>query len=154
VISAQEELDKYIDILGLAIDCKFKPWDGDGEACLKWDATLKHRGSTVLACEYTAGIGHCPSYPAAVAWDECRRGVSVTGKAILPHTRDFVQSLCIDSDALSYAGFECWARDLGYDTDSRKAEAMYRKCLDHGIRLRAAIGGVKFDQLCYLASQL
>lgn len=156
-ITAQEQLDKHIDSLGLTIDCKFKPWSGKGEACLKWDVTLRHRGDRVLTCEYTAGIGHAPSYPAAAAYDECRTGYSAgigRTKPILPDIKDFVQSICLESSALDYRSFEDWAREYGYDEDSRKAEKMYRECLQHGIMLRASLGGEKFDHLCHLCSQL
>lgn len=154
-VTAQEELDKYIDILGLTIDCKFKPWDGKGEPRLKWDVTLRHRGDRVLACEYTAGVGHCPSYPAEVSLDECRTGYAYGSKRpILVDTADFVQSLCLEASALDHGSFEDWAREFGYDEDSRKAEKIYRECLQHAIMLRAMLGSEKFDHLCHLCSQL
>ena len=158
-ITAQEELDQYIDRIGLSIDCKIKPWDGTGEACLKWDVTLLHHRDSVLTCEYTAGIGHAPSYPSAAAYDECRTGYaagigSFRNRRIMPLIRDFVQSICLEASALDYASFEDWAREYGYDEDSRKAEKMYRLCLKHAIMLRASLGREKFDHLCYLCSQL
>lgn len=153
-MTAQEELDKHISHVGLDVHSKFIPWDGNGEPELKWGVTVYRLSETLLTCEYTAGIGHAPSYPAMAAHDECRTGKSVTGKAILPDSRDVIQSLCIESSALDYGCFEDWARDLGYDTDSRKAEAIYRECLQHAIMLRARLGSEKFDHLCHLSSQL
>jgi hypothetical protein len=40
---------------------------------------------------------------------------------------------CLASDVSSVVcarHFEEWARDLGYDTDSRRAEAIYKSCLE------------------------
>lgn len=97
-LTAQETLDQYIDRIGLTIDCRFKPWDGKGDACLKWDVTLRHHRDRVLACEYTAGIGHAPSWPAAVSRTECRTGY-VYGSTcpVLPDMKDFVASICMDA---------------------------------------------------------
>ncbi len=36
--------------------------------------------------------------------------------------------------------FEDWARDLGYDTDSREAEAIYRACIAQTKDARALLG--------------
>jgi hypothetical protein len=159
LITAQEELDEYIRRIDLTIDCKFKPWDGKGEACLKWDVTLRYHKDSILTCEYTAGVGHCPSYPAYAAFDECVTGQGPrqngqNGTPIRPDIKDFVQSICLDSSALDYGSFEEWAREYGYDEDSRKAEKMYRECLKHAIMLRASLGREKFDHLCHLCSQL
>ena len=57
-----------------------------------------------------------------------------------PPLVDVLASLCRDSDVLDYSSFEQWAPDLGFDPDSRKAEAIYRLCLAHALALRAAVG--------------
>lgn len=152
-ITAQEELAAYIDHVHLTIDSKYII---TGEPMLKWEVTLRHRGDPVLTCEYSAGIGHAPSYPARASYEECRTGFSAgfPKKPILPDIQDFIQSICLDASALGYGCFEDWARELGYDEDSRKAEKMYRQCLQHGIMLRACLGSEKFDHLCHLCSQL
>jgi hypothetical protein len=48
---------------------------------------------------------------------------------------------------LDYACFEDWAQELGYDTDSRNAEAIYRACLDIGLKFRAMVGQSGLDTL-------
>jgi hypothetical protein len=53
----------------------------------------------------------------------------------------------MDAGALEYGGFEGWASEYGYDTDSRSAEATYLACLDIGLKLRASIGEAGLDQL-------
>lgn len=39
--------------------------------------------------------------------------------------------------------FEDWALGLGYDTDSRKAEAIYRTCQDTAAKLVKLFGSVE-----------
>lgn len=63
------------------------------------------------------------------------------GKPIpAPSIGDVLQSLARDSDVLDSAGFESWAADFGYDTDSRKAESIYRACMETATKLRAGFG--------------
>lgn len=57
-----------------------------------------------------------------------------------PDMADVVASLVMDASVLDAGGFEEWANEYGYDTDSRSAEAIYRACLDITLRLRAGIG--------------
>lgn len=66
---------------------------------------------------------------------------------ILPDPVDVFYSLTMDSSVLDSAGFESWAEDCGYDTDSRKAESIYRACLDIALKLRGAIGESGFAAL-------
>ena len=54
---------------------------------------------------------------------------------------------CMASDAIDgYSTFETWARDLGMDTDSRKAERTFKACIDQTKRLKKIMGG-DFDTL-------
>lgn len=57
---------------------------------------------------------------------------------------------CLASDAggvQNSRGFEDWAADLGYDADSRKAEAIYRACCDMALALQRWLGLEKYAQL-------
>ena len=59
---------------------------------------------------------------------------------------------CLASDASSIEnarGFEDWASDFGYDTDSRKAEKTYRTCEHQAKRLRSFLGDDLYDQLLW-----
>jgi hypothetical protein len=72
----------------------------------------------------------------------------VTGdKPIVPDICDVVACLVSDASAIDCRSFEDWASDLGYDTDSRKAEATYRACLETGLALRASLGNAGFAKL-------
>lgn len=59
---------------------------------------------------------------------------------IMPDPVDVLASLFSDADVLDAGGFENWAADLGYDTDSRRAAAIYKVCLENSLRLRAVMG--------------
>lgn len=127
---------------------------------------------SIVATDYSAGIAHCPAYKAdikafgarlsimratAIIW-ECENGRACTmmdgsnrpagyGPLLTPNACDVVASLVMDSNVLAAGGFEEWARDLGYDTDSRKAEATYKACLEIALKLRNGIGEAGLQQL-------
>lgn len=124
------------------------------------------RINVILETDYSAGLAYCPAYKATskrqfglpgsafrqsfIDW-ECEHGIASRGDSafglsgdkkqpILPDSVEVVHSLVQDSDVLDAGGFESWASDFGYDADSRKAEAIYKACLDIALKLRAAIG--------------
>ncbi len=68
-------------------------------------------------------------------------------EAIQPKLTDVVHSLVMDASVLDSGGFEDWAADLGYDTDSRKAESIYRECLEIALKLRAGLGESVLSEL-------
>ena len=134
---------------------------------LNWVVTVKRDGRDVLSTDYSAGAAHCPSYGVKVSphWNrpakywqseivdfETESGFKARGftswggftadreKPIKPDAVDVLYSLTMDSGVLNYAGFENWALEYGYDTDSRSAESTYRACLEIALKLRAAIG--------------
>lgn len=66
---------------------------------------------------------------------------------IKPKTIDVLYSLSMDSDVLESSGFEEWASNFGYETDSRKADSIYRACLEIALKLKAVIGNDGLEQL-------
>ena len=70
-----------------------------------------------------------------------------------PKPADVLHSLALDGEAF-FDGltFEDWAANLGYDTDSRKAEAMYRACDETGRRLARMFSRDEIAQLREAAS--
>ena len=62
---------------------------------------------------------------------------------IEPDKLDVINSLVMDASVLNSSSFEDWADEFGYDRDSRKAETIYRACLDIALKLRNAIGESK-----------
>ena len=129
----------------------------------------------ILTTDYSAGCAHCPAYKRndfkpgdkkfftrrAIA-HECETGFEAgdvtegwigdkkkEGRRvrILPEFDSVLWSLSMDSSVIDAGGFEQWAADLGYDTDSRKAEVIYRECLDIALKLRAALGNEAMREL-------
>lgn len=164
-----------IESLGLTMTAAFVPYSLSRNAksapkltdlSLNWKVTIHHKGREVLTTDYTAGCAHCPSYkangqyirPNHVSVDvfetiraECETGrnrrMTPPGLPITPNITDVFASLALDADAIDHPTFESWASDLGYDPDSRKAEATYRACLETGLKLRAALGDDGLRQL-------
>lgn len=61
-------------------------------------------------------------------------------RAIEPCSRDVIHGLIMDSSVLECSSFEDWAMDYGYETDSRKAESVYKQCLAIALKILAALG--------------
>lgn len=139
---------------------------GEKQPSLNWlielhKATRDHKepGPVFLTTDYMAGSGHCPSYKQGrLSIDddkaiklECERGkparfmasgvtTDMSSPDLQPKLADVLHSLASDSDVLDHSGFESWAGDLGYNVDIRKAETIYRACLDIALKLRNALG--------------
>lgn len=64
-----------------------------------------------------------------------------------PSITDVLHCLVSDAGALDHGSFEDWASNLGYDADSRKAEKIYRACLDTGLALRRMLSDVELAKL-------
>jgi hypothetical protein len=121
----------------------------------------------LVATDYSAGIGHAPAMKSSAAkrgpYSEKRNRDELAAweiengypgawgsmqaphrapraKPIEPDPCDVLYSLASDSDVLDAGGFEEWAREFGYDTDSRSAEAIYRACLEIALKLRVGLG--------------
>lgn len=151
-------------------DGRDKPWRS-----LNWRVTLERNGRPFLTTDYSQGEGHAPAYKASSAIyarahytekraremaisheTETGRRASWTfgelnkagGKPIDPPAlADVVWSLTQDSSVLDAGGFEGWANEYGYSTDSRAAEATYRACLETALQMRAAIGEAGLEAL-------
>lgn len=90
----------------------------------RWSVTLK-TGSRNMVVEFYTGAGR----PSA------------------PETHEVVNCLASESSCCNEAAtFEEWASSLGCDTDSRKAEALYRKIVDQTELFQAFLGD-DFDML-------
>lgn len=87
-------------------------------------------------------------FPNSTSWDVTlhyqRRQMTVpfyTGSAITenPTAYDVLYCLISDADVENY-DFEEWAENLGYDTDSRKAEKTYNQCVAQTKKLHKFLG--------------
>jgi len=166
--SPREMASDLIASIGLTVESEFVPFsqsrnkDADHKS-LNWRVTIKRNGREILTTDYSAGLAHCPAYKdstlgrqdsvdrvRAIA-QQCETGRNGKpgrpGEWIRPDSVDVLYSLVMDSNVIDSGGFESWAADYGYDPDSRKAESIYRQCLEHALKLRAWIGGDSLDAL-------
>jgi len=149
--------------------------DGKVWKSLNWRVTLYKAATTrggdadtraILTTDYSAGIAACEAIKASLktlgshnsvmrdeaitAEIETGRKWSAFGVTRHKHEPDPVSvmaSLVMDSDVIDASSFEEWASNCGYDTDSRKAETIYRACLDIALKLRNSIGEAGLQKL-------
>lgn len=172
---AQKEIASFIDKYRVSMDTVFIPYSKSRHATdkpawpsLNWKVTIKVDGRQVIATEYSAGSGHCPASKEEIAdrWHRRKRveyeienGFAtftecsddwVRGdkkRPILPALSDVLYSFSMDATAINEASFADWASSLGYDTDSIKANEIWKTCIEIGLKLRAALGEVGFTEL-------
>lgn len=138
------------------------------ELSLNWHSTLYKAGKKVISHDYMQGIGRHPSYKPKITYElgqilkrsvESGR-VSVyyansdwysNGKPLpKPKLEEFLSCLLSDAQVLDYPGFEMWATDLGYSTDSMQALATYQDCLQIALQLRYYLGQDTLTELQHL----
>jgi hypothetical protein len=72
-----------------------------------------------------------------------------------PEADDVLDCLASDSASIDNArNFEDWASELGYDTNSRKAERTYRICQRQAERLEKFCGSEAYRELLYKVERL
>ena len=141
---AKEEIQAFMAENKVTIKSEFVPWSqsrnkNEKHRSLNWRIKILRADRTILETDYSAGIAHCPSYR------QGRRTVDVereteTGRRIAPDACNVIASLSMDSSVLDCSSFEEWAGGFGYDVDSRKAESIYRACLEIALKLRNGLG--------------
>lgn len=166
-----EEIKLELLKRGISITSGFVPWSKsrnskEKQPSLNWKITLLKNDKPILTTDYMSGCGHCPSYKQngkgydykQIINSECETGlVSKFGwsmsvvitdkkKPILPDLVSVVWSLILDSEVLDYE-FEDWARNFGYDADSRQAEKIYKDCMEIALKLIRAFGSEEINQL-------
>jgi hypothetical protein len=65
-----------------------------------------------------------------------------------PTPEDVISALISDADGIR-DGFERWAAELGYDTDSRKAERIFKACEKTAAGLRRLLSDAEIEALTY-----
>lgn len=104
------------------------PHMDDSESMDNWRCVLR-RGRRSMVVHFSKGVGH--------------HGAAPTVDEVLD---------CLASDAASVenaSGFEDWCNDLGYGTDSRKAERTYREIGRQAERLKAVLGDEDYETLLW-----
>ena len=97
-------------------DPEYDGWEYDA-----WRCTLRHGGRSM-----------CVTFKTGTGW---------AGKP--PSCANVLESLALDANdfcAPTPPTFKEWASNAGYDTDSRKAEKIFRACKRQSERLKALLG--------------
>lgn len=167
---AKPELEAFIAKHGITLSATFvpqsksrnaKPIKSPTDLSLNWRVTIAKDGRTVTT-DYMQGIAHAPGYRQSFngrmtvpafeelkfaaehgytgTWSDgmnaCRRGKPLPA----PELCDVLYCLSLDSSVIDHSNFESWADEYGYDTDSCKAEATYKECLEIALEMRAMLG--------------
>lgn len=179
-----EKIRALMDANGITIDAVFVPFSKSRNATpnpktdnrsLNWHIMLRRNGRDVYTTDYSAGIGHCPSYKAGrwparsyemqqlitgeteqgreARWADSLYRVIFSRTPILPDAIAVLAALLRDADAIDYPTYDDYAREMAMDVDSRKGEQTYRACLTCGLTLRSAFGEALFTTLRELARE-
>lgn len=166
--TTKDDLVRFMNEHSIIIKCEFVPFSrsrnaGEKHRSLNYIVTVSVKGKDVLVSPYSMGAAFIPGIKGmgpTVERQEMEEYATETGRAsksnpvkIWPDEIDVLACLAHDAGAIDYANFEDWAEWNGYDTDSRKAEAAYRSCLETALALRAALGDANLTRLRELASE-
>lgn len=111
-----------------------------GKAPLRWTGNPKKWAEYAGAWEIENGYEAAPAMFNRGIGDRQDFVKRHRDKPLLPAIADVMHSLICDAGVLNSATFEDWASEYGYDPDSRKAEKIYRACLEIALQLRAGFG--------------
>jgi len=133
-----------------------KPWQ-----CLRYSVLLKFNGREIIETNFSFGIGHVnlskerfssliyPSNLESMFYTMQRKPladfvdkdsqfqvliIAAKRQKLAPTLPGVLYSLLMDSSAYGQT-FEDWCGDLGYDSDSRKAEEIFKACEATGRKL-------------------
>ena len=140
---AAEELRTFYAGLGLhhEID-SHGPAYADGWNHYAFTVHYQNAGAAIVADGYTTPEG-------SIDW---RQGTGITDD---PEPAEVLASAARDYADARGLTFEDWAGNLGYDTDSRKAEKIYDACLEMGEKLAAlGLSDEQFNTLAEFANRL
>jgi hypothetical protein len=132
----------------IASEPKVSTKDDDGWEHFAWRVSLM-RGNEGLAVPWRAGLGHVmQADKPRRRWDPDRYEYVPNMVPEPPTTADILDSLRLDAECYDEArDFEDFAATFGYDTDSRKAEALYHACAEMAKKLRIFLGNTAYTQL-------
>lgn len=151
-----------LNTLGITIDATYIPHETPaGESPqLRWRVSVRRNGREFHSTEYSAGCAHAPEYKkggghygrgvTAAVVAECETGIIYgdrLGRPVPPpDVADVVHCLLMDASGTDET-FEEWAGNLGFDPDSRKAEAAFKACRETAAALRRAFDREELESL-------
>lgn len=107
-------------------------------AGIKWRGSmLEETVANYLRAEFNAGRKFVLGYP-----KEQVEGIKKWVRPKAPTKQDILYCVASDTQMTeASSSFEEWAREFGYDEDSRKAERIYQECMKQARDFRALCGG-------------
>lgn len=174
--AGRAELDKALEAMGVTLAAHFIPQSMSRNAkearpTLNWRVLVARKDRGAHATDYMQGIGHAPGYPRglvrrlggmgrnerqAAEQGTAPRGdwnnpSGMTRRIPPPALADVLACLLQDGEGTEWESFESWADNYGYDTDSRKAEEVYRACQEAGRALAGMFSPAERERLRELA---
>ena len=70
-------------------------------------------------------------------------------KGAEPTAKDVLDCLASDASSIEWDTFEAWADNMGYDSDSRKAERIYKAVERGSAKLKRFLGDALYDALLH-----
>lgn len=113
-----------------AWSCTFFKEEGDVHVVFKFYTGLGNRKSPEWKYGVSGYDNGPPPRPGTLLHEQWMK----QAKPQAPHPADVLQSVILDSSALGQS-FESWCNEYGYDSDSRKAEGIYRACQQNADKL-------------------
>ena len=130
-------------MFGLLVFAKFIELDNDN--MFEWRAIVANEDRRTYQVTYRAGLAHSrrvTDYREGATHDPKGRGGWLLPTE--PKARDILESLQVDCRSADHDTFEDFADEFGYDSDSRKAEAIYNACRKTRSEMRKLLGA-EFD---------
>lgn len=147
--------------LGVTIAFEYAGWEKGQHAgyWVKWKGIVG-KGSYAFPFDYGHGTGHLDfpalnRYPVRLSIDDKAEIERCLSEGRYPNRKPFAKPdpvsalycLLLDAEAIDYPTFEDWADCVGEDQDSRKAESIYKKCVETGLALRRVFGDTVISEL-------
>lgn len=77
------------------------------------------------------------------------KNARVARRSSPPNPLEILHAIALDAQAINMT-FEEWASDFGYDSDSRKAEAIYKECIASGKKLQSILTPAQIEEIANL----
>ena len=163
-MSQQQEIKDYLDSQNITVGSQFIR-KLDNSDMFNYHVIISKDGKPFLETQYSMGYGHSPNYkeyqknPRNYDVNQIKRRELETGKVwtkikgrlayvdLKPDPVDVLHYLVLDARVLNYDFFEEWAENLGYDSDSRKAESIYNEILKSSKTLLKELGKKTLEEL-------
>jgi hypothetical protein len=130
----EKSIEQFIKEHGITSKAEYgAPYNEDFSQSDPWTVTLR-RGKQRMAVPFYMGMGH-------------------NGKE--PDTATVLDCLASDSSGVENGqDFDGFCSEFGYDTDSRKAEKIYKACERTARRLKQFLGSDLYEELLWNTSRL